>query len=129
MSTWRRGHVSIKRGASAPQVNARFVPATFVMGGTCTYCTRKTVFGSFVKSVYITALTLANKLTARVTYHADTPSRANVAVYAEDVEGALYVQFAEIKCKIRRDLVYNSPRFYTIRRDHIDNSARSFAMQ
>ena len=61
------------------------------MGGTCEHCTHKTVFGSFVKSVYVTALTSA-KLTVHVTYHADTPSRANVAVDVEGVEGALQGQ-------------------------------------
>jgi len=68
------------------QVNARFVPATFVLGGKCTYCSQKTVHGSFVKSAFFAALTSTN-LTVRVAYHADTPSRASIAVDAEGIEG------------------------------------------
>ena len=74
-------------GLSA-QVNALFVPETFVMGGTCARCSHKAVHGSFIKSVYVTALTSGNS-TARVAYHAHTPSRANIVVGAEGVEGAL----------------------------------------
>ena len=74
-------------GLSA-QVNALFVPETFVMGGTCTFCSHKTIHGSFVKSVYVTALT-SGEHTVRVTYHAYTPSRANVVVDAEGLKGAL----------------------------------------
>jgi len=69
------------------QVNARFVPETFFLGGTCTYCSQKIVHGSFVKSVFVAALTSTN-LGVRVTYHADTPSRAHVAVDAQGAEGA-----------------------------------------
>ena len=58
------------------------------MGGTCTFCSHKTIHGSFVKSVYVTALTSGER-TVRVTYHAHTPSRAKVVVVAEGVEGAL----------------------------------------
>ena len=58
------------------------------MGGTCARCSHKTIHGSFVKSVYVTALTSGDR-TVRVTYHAYTPSRANVVVDAEGLKGAL----------------------------------------
>ena len=77
------------------QVNARFVPATFVLGGKCTYCSQKTVHGSFVKSAFFAALTSTN-LTVRVAYHADTPSRASIAVDAEGIEGAFQAMYQTV---------------------------------
>ena len=73
--------------ASPAQVNARFVPETFVMGGSCLTCKRKTVHGSFVKDLYVTAKT-ASGLTVRVAYSADQPSRAKITVTADHVECA-----------------------------------------
>jgi len=64
------------------QVNARFVPETFVMGGSCDTCHRKLVHGSFVKSVYVLARS-TSKLDLRIEYHADEPSHVKLTVSAE----------------------------------------------
>ena len=60
---------------------------TFVLGGSCEYCSRKTVHGSFIKVLYVIALTEGGK-TVRVQYDADTPSRARLEVAVEGVKGA-----------------------------------------
>ena len=45
--------------------------------------------GSFVKSVYVHALT-SSELTVLVEYNADTPSRARIEVVAEGVAGTVH---------------------------------------
>ena len=69
------------------QVNARFVPEKFTMGGTCRTCRQKTVHGSFVKEIYITARS-ASDLTVHVAYSADQPSRAKITVTADGIDCA-----------------------------------------
>merc|ERR1711920_50995 len=65
------------------QVNARFEPQTFFMGGICATCTHKTVYGSFVTSFYSQAKTSSGKL-VRVTYLAEAPSRADLHITVEE---------------------------------------------
>jgi len=61
------------------QVNARFMPETFVMGGRCEFCGHLTVHGSFVKSIYVIARTAGN-LNVFIEYNANQPSSAQVHV-------------------------------------------------
>ena len=63
----------------APQ-HAALHPATLL---------RRQVHGSFVKSVYVHALT-SSELTVLVEYNADTPSRARIEVVAEGVAGTVH---------------------------------------
>ena len=58
-----------------------------MMGGSCHTCKRKTVHGSFVKSMYVTAKTTSN-LNVRVEYSSDQPSRAKLIITADDIDRA-----------------------------------------
>ena len=57
------------------------------MGGSCPTCREKTVHGSFIKELYVTARS-ASGLTVRVSYRADQPSRAKITVTADHIECA-----------------------------------------
>jgi len=65
-------------------VNGLFSPVSFVMGGTCALCGHKTVHGSFIKVVYISARTPMKK-TLHLEYRADEPSTAQLKVIDADV--------------------------------------------
>jgi len=67
-------------------LNALFVSKTFVLGGTCKMCVRKTVHGSFINAVYFRALTSASK-TLKVEYRAAEPSHALLSVEGGDSVG------------------------------------------
>jgi len=83
------------------QVNARFVPETFVMGGSCKTCKLKTVHGSFVKELYVTAKS-ASDLNVRVAYSADQPSRAKLTVTADHVDFEMPTEM--VVSKFKRDV-------------------------
>ena len=76
------------RDCGLVQVNALFDAVTFKLGGSCEYCSHKTVHGSFVKVLYVTARTEGENI-VRVQYEADTPSRARLEVAAEGTKGAV----------------------------------------
>jgi hypothetical protein len=78
-------------------VNGRFEPQVFFMGGTCATCNQKTVYGSFVTRFYAQAKTSSGKM-VRVTYLADAPSRAELAIVdAEAGEMAAEVKVATLE--------------------------------
>merc|ERR1711920_286313 len=76
------------------------VPESFTMGGSCRTCPRKTIHGSFVKEIYITARSASN-LTVRVAYSADQPSRAKITVTADGIDFVMPTEM--IVSKFKRD--------------------------
>ena len=70
------------------------------MGGSCKTCKLKTVHGSFVKELYVTAKS-ASDLNVRVAYSADQPSRAKLTITADHVEFEMPTEI--VVSKFKRD--------------------------